>query len=193
MEIRYKFGRKREVSLTECSLEELLEISNDVIKYTTKTAYYPERQVRRSMAWWLIELATIAAAKGGDHAIVSKIRKQGTFRFVGKLNEGILSWGCPYCKKAHSVRVSPRGTRTEGVWNWDGNIITPTLTPCITNACGNGVHMYINNGRLMPLGTVPASYPLDLPLDDVVKIVVPKDPDKRGKILRAFIKYADNG
>lgn len=188
MEIRYKIGRKREISLSECSLEELLEISDDVFKHKTKTAYYPTSQARKSIAWWLDELAKAAREKGGSHAIITKIIKRGTFRFVGKHNKGILSWGCPFCKKPHSINVDSEGIRSAGIWTWDGNILSPTVRPCVTNACGDGRHVYISQGRFEPLWRTAPVFPIDIPLEEVVKIVRPMDPDRKGKILRAFTK-----
>lgn len=59
---------------------------------------------------------------------------------------------CPGCKNVHAIPV--KGNKSMGpVWDWDGNMEEPTLSPSI-RVRGGGItcHSYVRKGKIEFLG-----------------------------------------
>lgn len=64
------------------------------------------------------------------------------FRTIG---DNIALFGCPGCEDTHYIRTD--------VWEWDGDIYSPTVTPSILVQSGNAqgptvCHSYVKEGMI---------------------------------------------
>ncbi len=59
---------------------------------------------------------------------------------------GRLLYYCPPCKQPHTIEID--GSRA---WTWNGNLITPTVSPSIKVTCPPMpycCHHFVRNGRI---------------------------------------------
>lgn len=51
-------------------------------------------------------------------------------QFLRHTNRGISHY-CPACKELHSIAIDEPDPITGDKWQWDGNIVEPTITPSL--------------------------------------------------------------
>lgn len=69
-----------------------------------------------------------------------------------------LMFQCPGCEELHGVRVAPSAEKGP-VWNWNGSLTSPTLTPSLLLKRTEGeerrpfcCHSFVTEGRIQFLG-----------------------------------------
>lgn len=66
-------------------------------------------------------------------------------------SEVLMTFYCPGCKCDHPYRIQGKGP----MWNWDGNMVTPTFTPSLLvnkDFPNSRCHLYVRDGIIEFLG-----------------------------------------
>jgi hypothetical protein len=73
---------------------------------------------------------------------------------IGTKNKGLVFW-CPGCKAYHRYVIEPKGDYSGPVWQWNGDMEKPTLSPSLLVTYHDGVrrcHLFVHDGMIDFLG-----------------------------------------
>lgn len=76
-----------------------------------------------------------------------KLEDQGP----GALFQTLYMFHCPGCKCGHWVRTAGDESRAGPVWQWNGDIVKPTVSPSILvcpNESARRCHSFIRDGKI---------------------------------------------
>jgi len=66
-------------------------------------------------------------------------------------DDNVLEYFCPGCMMLHPVTILKRNS-VGAIWQWDGDVLTPTLSPSVLVVLGNNprrvCHAFVQAGKI---------------------------------------------